>query len=250
MKALVTIYRISRVGTQDGYVGSSVQLSQRWAYHRTSLRKGVHHCRHLQRAWNKYGEDAFDFAILETAVCKTRQERFIAELAWIARAGTYNHLVPSERSGQFTVSSESRALRSALMLAKKAADPRYAAFVAARGAAMAAWMRSPEGRANMAKHTKRRWQDPIERAKLAQGLENRWANPSAREHMSVVTGARMRTEEAAQAHSERLKAAWQDPEKSVRLRKRLEFRWADPEARARQSEKLRAAWARRKAAAT
>lgn len=59
------IYRISRVGSLDCYVGQAVDLEQRWYLHRSTLSRGKHHSRYLQRAWKKYGAEAFEFEILE-----------------------------------------------------------------------------------------------------------------------------------------------------------------------------------------
>ncbi len=47
------------------YVGSTKNLRSRWGGHRKELRGGRHHSLLLQRAWNKYGEAAFSFEILE-----------------------------------------------------------------------------------------------------------------------------------------------------------------------------------------
>ena len=47
------------------YVGFATCFSDRWLNHRTSLKENRHHNIHLQRAWNKYGEENFLFEILE-----------------------------------------------------------------------------------------------------------------------------------------------------------------------------------------
>lgn len=47
------------------YVGSATDIPSRWRTHKSSLNMGKHHNRHLQRAWNKYGEQYFMFVILE-----------------------------------------------------------------------------------------------------------------------------------------------------------------------------------------
>ena len=48
------------------YVGSSVNIvRERYRHHKNMLRKNIHHCLHLQRAWNKYGENCFEFHIVE-----------------------------------------------------------------------------------------------------------------------------------------------------------------------------------------
>lgn len=55
------IYSIVHVDSGRRYIGSAVHFDQRWRVHRCQLRKGTHHSRHLQTAWNKYGEGAFLF---------------------------------------------------------------------------------------------------------------------------------------------------------------------------------------------
>lgn len=47
------------------YVGSSQKMERRWVWHRHVLRRGKHHSPALQRAFKKYGEDAFLFSVLE-----------------------------------------------------------------------------------------------------------------------------------------------------------------------------------------
>lgn len=59
------IYKIEHIASGRVYVGSAVQLNLRWNNHRHYLRMGAHHSHYLQRAWNKYGEDAFSFSVLE-----------------------------------------------------------------------------------------------------------------------------------------------------------------------------------------
>jgi len=61
------IYEI--VNWQDGkatsYIGSSLNIERRWGEHRRALRRGRHENAHLQNAWDKYGEAAFAFSMLE-----------------------------------------------------------------------------------------------------------------------------------------------------------------------------------------
>jgi group I intron endonuclease len=48
------------------YIGSSKSIHYRWNQsHRPQLRDGNHCNRHLQSAWNKYGENQFEFQVLE-----------------------------------------------------------------------------------------------------------------------------------------------------------------------------------------
>ena len=57
------IYIILNLENQNIYVGSAVVIRKRWWEHRTALRCGGHDNSHLQRAWNKYGENAFEFKV-------------------------------------------------------------------------------------------------------------------------------------------------------------------------------------------
>ncbi|HHG5664268.1 TPA: NUMOD3 domain-containing DNA-binding protein [Pseudomonas aeruginosa] len=59
------IYQIRNLVNGKRYVGSSVRLKKRWAEHLKDLAGGDHHAKALQRAWNKYGADAFVFSVLE-----------------------------------------------------------------------------------------------------------------------------------------------------------------------------------------
>jgi len=58
------VYEIRNTVNNKWYVGSSRNIKSRWATHKYSLRKGRHGNPHLQNAWNKYGEDAFEFNVL------------------------------------------------------------------------------------------------------------------------------------------------------------------------------------------
>lgn len=57
------------------YVGSTVNLSKRWSRHRQELHDGIHRNKHLQSAWIKYGQDAFEWRILELCTVADRIER-------------------------------------------------------------------------------------------------------------------------------------------------------------------------------
>lgn len=59
------IYKIINIINNKFYVGSAVDLKRRKARHFSELRTNKHNNRHLQAAWNKYGEQAFVFVVLE-----------------------------------------------------------------------------------------------------------------------------------------------------------------------------------------
>lgn len=62
---LMGIYRISHPASGRFYIGSTVSYVARVRGHRCLLGKGKHHSSKLQRAWNKYGADAFCFEFVE-----------------------------------------------------------------------------------------------------------------------------------------------------------------------------------------
>lgn len=47
------------------YIGSAINMKERWYDHKEYLRKGIHDNSHLQNAWNKYNEDNFEFSEIE-----------------------------------------------------------------------------------------------------------------------------------------------------------------------------------------
>lgn len=75
------IYIIKCRPSGKAYIGSASLIIQRFSRHRQDLRNRRHGNSHLQNAWNKYGEEAFEFIELE---CVLRKEHLVArEQAWI-----------------------------------------------------------------------------------------------------------------------------------------------------------------------
>ena len=60
----VGVYQIKNTDNGKSYIGSSMRLERRLSEHKSRLRHNKHGNRHLQRAWNKYGKDAFEFEVL------------------------------------------------------------------------------------------------------------------------------------------------------------------------------------------
>jgi len=59
------IYQIVNRVNNKRYIGSTCRLLGRKKRHFSELRCNIHHSQALQRAYNKYGNDSFDFLILE-----------------------------------------------------------------------------------------------------------------------------------------------------------------------------------------
>lgn len=68
------VYKIENLVNGNMYVGSTMKsFSERFRKHRNQLRNGNHFNIHLQRAWNKYGEQNFKFEIVEVIDNPTRE---------------------------------------------------------------------------------------------------------------------------------------------------------------------------------
>ena len=59
------IYKIENLVNGKSYIGQSSDINDRWRRHRSDLFRDGHENTHLQRAYNKYGEENFKYFILE-----------------------------------------------------------------------------------------------------------------------------------------------------------------------------------------
>lgn len=59
------VYAITNTVNEKVYIGSTQDFEHRWSQHKVDLRRCAHRNRYLQRSWNKYGKEAFEFGILE-----------------------------------------------------------------------------------------------------------------------------------------------------------------------------------------
>lgn len=63
------IYKIENKVNGKVYIGQSKHIQKRWNEHKMHLRNNKHYNQYLQHAWNKYGEENFEFSILEECDC-------------------------------------------------------------------------------------------------------------------------------------------------------------------------------------
>ena len=81
---MIGIYAITNILNGHRYIGSAIDIKQRWIDHRKRLRKGNHHSTYLQNAWNKYGELVFSFSVLEMVNKKenliSREQEYLDKL--------------------------------------------------------------------------------------------------------------------------------------------------------------------------
>lgn len=76
---LMGVYRIKCMANNRAYIGSSVNIQRRFYQHLYQLCRGKHGNKHLQNAWDKYGEVGFKFMVIEiTADLIAREEHHIS----------------------------------------------------------------------------------------------------------------------------------------------------------------------------
>ena len=65
MELVCGVYCIENMVNHKKYIGQSIDIYRRWSDHKNELNGNRHHNIYLQRAWDKYGEDNFNFYVLE-----------------------------------------------------------------------------------------------------------------------------------------------------------------------------------------
>ena len=211
------------------YVGQAHNIRKRWEVHRCTLEKGNHRNGYLQRAWNKYGAEAFRFEVIVdlsgVPVNELALRLNAEEIAALKRFPETYNLMEAGVSG--TIASDATRqvlsqlrkemwadpiLRGRIVsgMQERAADPEHQKR---RGATIAAYRNTPEAKAAVSAHALKLWADPEHR----------------------------------QAQSEKRKANWQDEDYRTQQSESRSEVWQDPEVRAKRIAGMRAAWVRRKA---
>lgn len=83
---MIGIYIIKCTANNKVYIGQSINLKNRLRGHKYQLKKGIHANIHLQSAFNKYGENYFNYDILEVVDEKdyTKDKLNLLEIKYIS----------------------------------------------------------------------------------------------------------------------------------------------------------------------
>jgi group I intron endonuclease len=82
------IYAIIHNASGRIYVGSALNIEDRWRVHRGRFKYQKHENKYLQHAWDKYGEEAFTWTIIEVVTDTTKLLN--KEQKWINKYKSYN----------------------------------------------------------------------------------------------------------------------------------------------------------------
>jgi len=134
------VYSILNLVTGRCYVGSSVNVPQRWREHLSALTRGVHVNTDLQADWQRYGAKAFSWSLLEES--STRQDAISAEQSHIDSTPDLYNAARRAGSGPRDGFTHTDASKRKMSEAKKG-RPKPEGF----GATVSAWKR---GRPNPA----------------------------------------------------------------------------------------------------
>jgi group I intron endonuclease len=201
------IYVIRCIVDDKFYIGSAVNFVKRWKGHRILLNKGKHHSRHLQCAWDKYGEDAFVCEILEEVLNPNDlldiEQRYLNRFEpWRREIGYNISAVAGSNLGvkmpPRTV--EFRAILSAVHKGKKKSPEHCANLSAAKMGKKP----SLEARANMSAAQTGRKHRPDTLVKMSAAMERRLCLPETRAILSAANKGKKKSPE----HCAKLSAAW------------------------------------------
>lgn len=199
------VYCLRNTVNGKRYVGSSSRsVTGRLQDHRRCLRAGTHNNRHLQNAWNKYGEDAFAFEVL----LRCKPENCVRWEQWCIN---YH----------------------------KSADRHHGYNIAPQAGSTLGYKMPPDVLAVVTANNRRTKADPVVRQKIAASTKANWDDPAKRPTMEQANRDRV-TPEFREKRSRQMKEAFTDPSYKARHAQAMKDRFVkDPTLRQRLSDAKR-----------
>ena len=97
-KQEVGIYKITNLVNNKVYIGQTIEnFQKRYWHHVWKLNKQIHDNKYLQNSWNKYGEDNFEFSVVEIV---SKEEIDSREKYWIQFYRNQNKCYNIQDGGQ------------------------------------------------------------------------------------------------------------------------------------------------------
>ena len=180
------IYAIVNQVTRDMYIGSSVKVNRRWAAHRRELNRQSHYNTRLQRAYDKYGSNSFDWEIVQFVEDKTQL---------LTREQFWMDFFKPVYNGRPIANSPLGTKRSVETRAKMSASAKKRGF-------------SDTHKQNISKARKGAVISDEQKAKIRATLTGRKLSAETRFKIGLTSKGRYHTEEAKQKISAANKARW------------------------------------------
>lgn len=221
------VYLITNRLNGKVYIGSSYILGIRITQHKVALRANRHKNKHLQAAWNKYGETAFAFKVIEycsSTKCLQREQFYLVKYQAYNREYGYNIVEKAGTTKGRKLSEETKQKLRVINTGKKlTSESIEKCRLAATGV-----KKSKANRLGISKRFKELWADPEWRQarrrvykphtreaklKMARGNRGRIHTDEARKNMSKFQKGRPKSE----AHRLAIKNALKEKYKYGRL---------------------------------
>ena len=233
MSRVCGIYEIHNLRNGKCYVGQSTNVVYRLRVHKSLLRAGTHPNLHLQSAFLKYGEDAFEFSVVESAPEELLDK---LEMAMIQKRGSsdpkkgYNNDLGGRANRSF--SAQTREKMAASHRGKKMSKETRAKMSAAqRGRKHSA--ATKKRMSEKAKLREPRVASEETKKKISEGLRRAWRRGArSKKDMSERVSAAWRDDKYRSKASAASKRAW-TAERRAAFSILLKKRWADPNFRER-----------------
>lgn len=175
------IYRIICATTGKFYIGSATSIPYRWRKHREALTAGTHPNRHMQRAWKKYGPEAFCLDVIEyteAALLLEREQYYLDTLRPYDHTIGFNisHYADSPTRGR-KASEETRRRMTATRTGKKLSEETRQKLAEAKRRTPQTQLMTPEARAKRAAAKRGRKHTDATRQKMAESARLRQHQP-------------------------------------------------------------------------